>query len=244
MTGPERRILVTGPYLYMADGVLAGDGDCVLGTDDRDLVKDGVSDGLLDVFHLVNGLLVGEAVQEKIKIGSRAELVVVVLSELSLRDLEVGGDRQKTVDNRGTSRNDIAPVHFDERRFREDVEVVLKLGEARDGGRRLVRPTLFVGESHDVLGLFLIGLCRQASGTGRDELCVLGEKGSDIDVRIVEDGILSILSVELPQASFIPAVGRYDVSHWLLRVLGNVSDELPMRSGQLRETRSGHDCGR
>ncbi len=142
-------------YLYMAHRVLACNGNSILGANDSHFTEDGVSNRLLNGLDLLNGLLMRKAVKEKINIGGRAELFVVVLAKLSLIDIELLRDRQESVDNGRTGSDNVVPVQLGKRRLGEDCKVFLKLADAVDGGGRPIGTTLLVWECHDVLGLFL-----------------------------------------------------------------------------------------
>jgi hypothetical protein len=55
-------------YLDMANRILARDCDGILGPDDSDLGEKCIFDGPLDLLDLLNGLVMGEAVQEQINV--------------------------------------------------------------------------------------------------------------------------------------------------------------------------------
>ena len=61
-------------YLNMSNRILAGDGECILGTNDCDLGEKSILDSALNLLDLFDGLVVSQPVQEKINIGSWAEL--------------------------------------------------------------------------------------------------------------------------------------------------------------------------
>lgn len=81
----------------MANRVLACNGKGILGSHDSDLVEERISNGLLDLLDLLNGLVMGEPVEKEIDIRSRAELLMVVLAQPALGRIEFLGDGQKTV---------------------------------------------------------------------------------------------------------------------------------------------------
>lgn len=83
----------------MAHGILASDGDCILGTHNGDLGENGITDSALNLLDFLNGFIVCKAVEEEIHVGRRAELLMVVLAELALVHIESFGDGQQTVDD-------------------------------------------------------------------------------------------------------------------------------------------------
>lgn len=105
----------------------------------------------------------------------------------------------------------------------------------------MVRATLVFGERHDVLGFFQVGLSLQVSSASGDEVGVLSEEREDIQVGIVQDGILAVLGIDGAQIGLELAVGLHDLDHGFLRVLRDVSSQLLVRSRQLRKVGHGGD---
>lgn len=85
------------------------------------------SDLCLDLFDLFYSLALVEPIQEEVDIGSRAELLVVVLTERSLGGLVLIRDWEETVDDRRASSHDVGPVDVGQGSLGEDREVVAKL---------------------------------------------------------------------------------------------------------------------
>lgn len=73
---------------------------------------------------------------------------------------------------------------------------MLVLGEIGHSRRRAVRATFVVWESHDIPRLFFVGLGLEVSSTSSDEFGVLGEEREDIEVRVVQDRVLTVLGVD------------------------------------------------
>ena len=69
----------------MSHWVLAGNRDGVFGTDNGDFVEQSVSDSAFNLLDLLNGLGVRKTVQEKVDVGGRTKLLMIVLTELPLR---------------------------------------------------------------------------------------------------------------------------------------------------------------
>ena len=224
----------------MTHGILAGDGDCVLGANDSDLVQQSLSDSALDLLNLVDSLIMSKAVQEEIDIRSGTELLVVVLAELPLGGVELGGDRQQAIDNRRSGGNHIVPVHVNHGRLGEDVEVLLELGQAANGGGRSIGSALIVGQSHDVSGLLLFRLGSQISSTGLDILGILVEKGEHIEVRILKDRVLAILSVDSTELRLEASVGLQNLLYRLIRIVMDMLGELLMGGRELWKIWHGH----
>lgn len=85
------------------------DGHSMFGPDDGGLGEESIADAGLDVLDLLNGLLLGEPVQEQINIGSRAELLVVELAETTLGPVELFRDREQGVDDGRPCCNHVVP---------------------------------------------------------------------------------------------------------------------------------------
>lgn len=75
-------------YLYMSNGVLAGNCDGILGPHHRNLVEERIPDGFLDLLDLFDGLFVVKPVKEEVNIRCRAELLMVVLAQLTFSSVE------------------------------------------------------------------------------------------------------------------------------------------------------------
>jgi hypothetical protein len=72
----------------------------MLGPDDGDLGEESVADPTFDLFDLLDGLLLGETVQEQIDVGSRAELLMVELAEATLGTVVLLRNGKQGVDHR------------------------------------------------------------------------------------------------------------------------------------------------
>lgn len=83
----------------MPDRILTGNSDGILGSHHRDLIEQGIFDGSLDLFDLLDGLIVVESVEKEVDIRSRAEFLVVIFAKLALGGVELFGDGEKAVDN-------------------------------------------------------------------------------------------------------------------------------------------------
>jgi len=81
----------------------------MLGPDDGGLGEESIADAGLDVLDLLNGLFLGEPVQEQIDIGSRTELLVVEFAEATLGPVELFRHRKQSVDNRRSCRHHVIP---------------------------------------------------------------------------------------------------------------------------------------
>lgn len=55
---------------------------------------------------------------------------------------------------------------------------------------------LVVWKSHDVLGLLLFGLSLEVPGSGGDDFSGIGKERQDVEMRIIEDRVLAILSID------------------------------------------------
>lgn len=82
-----------------------------------------------------------------------------------------------------------------------------------------MRATFVVWESHDIPRLVFVGLGLEVSSTSSDEFGVLGEEREDIEVRVVQDRVLTVLGVDGTQSGLIAAVGVYDFNHRFVGVL-------------------------
>ena len=227
-------------YLNVTDWILTGNGDGILGAHHRDLAQEGIANGSFDLLDLFHGLVVVQAIQEQVDVGRGAELLVVVLAKLALGGVELLGDRQEAVDDGGARGHDIVPVHVHHGGFRKDIEVLLELGQAPDGGRGAVGTPLVIGEGHDVPGLLQLRLGSQVSGASRDVLSVFIEMRQQVEVRVVEDGVLAILSVDSPELVLISPIGFQDVGHGLVGMVRDVFGQLLVRDGKLGEVRHSH----
>lgn len=81
----------------------------MLGPDDGGLSEKSVANASFNVSELLDGLLFGEAVQEQIDIGSRAEFLVVKLAKSALGAIILFWDGKQTVDDSRPRCDDIAP---------------------------------------------------------------------------------------------------------------------------------------
>lgn len=103
-----------------------------------------------------------------------------------------------------------------------------------------MRATFLIREGHDVLGLFLLRLSLKISGSSSDELCIFCKERNHVEVRVVKNGILTILGIDGSQLGFILAVWLKYLSDWCIFVIGDVLGQLRVRSGKLGKI--GHDC--
>jgi hypothetical protein len=71
----------------------------MLGPDNGGLGKKSVANPSFNVLDLLNGLLFGEAIQEQVDIGSRAELLMVELAKAAFGTVVLLRDGQEAVDN-------------------------------------------------------------------------------------------------------------------------------------------------
>jgi hypothetical protein len=101
----------------MPNWILTGNGNGVFCADDGNFVQKGISDGSFDLLDLLNGLVMIEAIEEEVDIGSGTKLLVVVLPQLSLGGVELVWNRQEAVDDRGAGSHNVAPVKVDKRRL-------------------------------------------------------------------------------------------------------------------------------
>ena len=125
-----------------------------------------------------------------------AHHLVIVLAQFALCGVELLRYGEQSVDHRRTSSDNIAPVHVNHGRFREEIEVLAKFVNVGDSSGRAVRTTLVIRKSHDVLRLLFLGFSGEVSGTSSDVLGDLGEKRNNIQVRIIEHWVLSILGID------------------------------------------------
>jgi hypothetical protein len=159
----------------MAGWILGSNGDGVFGSNNGDLGENGITNSTLNRLDLLDSFLVGETIEEQIDIRSRAELLMVVFSQLALGGVIFLGDGEKAVDDRGTSSHDIFPVHIGKRRLGEDVEVALEFLRGLDNGWGTMSSTVDIFERHDVAVFLLLSFCLEVSGTSGNKLGILGE---------------------------------------------------------------------
>lgn len=81
----------------------------MLSPDDGGLGEESIADAGLNVLDLLNGLLLGESVQEQIDIGSRTELLVIEFAKTTLGPVELFRHRKQSVDNRRSRGNHVVP---------------------------------------------------------------------------------------------------------------------------------------
>src|SRR3569833_1837367 len=157
----------------MARRILRSNRDSVLSANNRDLGQNSIPDGTFNLYNLLVRFLVCQTVQEQINIRRWTELLVVVLAQLALGRVELGRDRQKTVDDRGPRGNHIIPVHVGKGRLGKDAEVALELLDRLHDRRGSVGEALVRGERHDVAAALRLGLDLEVAGPGSNELGVV-----------------------------------------------------------------------
>lgn len=166
---------------------------------------------------------------------------MIVLAQSPLRDIIFLRNGEETVDGTRPGGNHIVPIKIDQRRFRENVEVVLELLERLNNSGRPVWSPLVIGEGHYVplsLGLRLKG---RASGSNPDVMGVSCEKGEDIQILLLEYLIIRILGICLTQPRLILSVGLEQFDHRRVWVFGDVSRQLLMGNRQSRKVKVRHD---
>ena len=100
---------------------------------------------------------------------------------------------------------------------------------------------LVLGKGHDVLVLLLLGLGGEISSTGGDALSVLREERKDVDIRVVQARVLTVLGKNGTKLRLVLAVGGHDLDHWFFRMVGDVIDQLRVGSWGLIELDSHGD---
>lgn len=207
----------------------------MFGSDSGSLTKQRIPDCTFNLLDLVNRLLLGKAIQEQIDIRSRSELFMVELAHQPLGTAVLLGNRQDAVDNGGASGNNIVPVQLDKRRLGEDVEVFAELLMGLDNSGRLVCAAHVFGKRHDVARLLLIGFGLKVSGSHLDVGGVVCEERQDIDVGVLEQLRVRLLSVCLTKTSLIFTVRLEKLNHGGRWVVGDVLDQVTVRDRQPRE---------
>lgn len=104
-----------------------------------------------------------------------------------------------------------------------------------------MRAALVVRKSHDVLGLFFLGLGLEVSGASGDEFGVFSEERDHIEIRVIEDRVLAILGIDGSQVCFILAIWLQYLDNRLVFVVKDVLGQLRVRRRELWEI--SHDCG-
>lgn len=211
------------------------DSNSMLGPDSGSLAKQRIPHRALNLLDLLDGLLLGKAVQEQIDIRSRGELLMVELTHQPLGAAVLLGNRQDAVDDRGTSSNDIVPVQLDKRRLGKDVEVLPEVLVRLDNGRGLVWTAHVLGKGHNVSGPLLFRLGLEVAGPDLDVGGVVREEREDVDVGVLEQLRVRLLSIGLTKTSLIFTIRLEELDHGGLRVVGDVLDQVTVRDWQLGE---------
>lgn len=117
------------------------------------------------------------------------------------------------------------PVELDEGRLGEDIEVALELLDRLDDGGRAVGPAHLGGQRHDVLCLLFLRFALELARPDLDAGDVVGEERQDIDMGVLEQLVASILGKGLAEMGLVLAIGRQQLDHGGLGVLGDVLDQ-------------------
>lgn len=205
----------------------------MLGPDRRSLAKQRIPHLALNLLDLLNRLLLGKTIQEQIDIRSRRELLMIELAHQPLGAAVLLGNRQDAVDNGGAGRNDIVPVQLDKRRLGEDVEVSLELLVGLNDSGRLVWTTHVFGKGHDVSRPLLFGLRLNVAGPDLDVGGVVCEERQDVDVGVLEQLGVRLLSVGLTKTSLIFTVRLEEFDHGGLWVVGDMLDQVTVGDWRL-----------
>lgn len=221
--------------LDVSGGILAANSHSMLGPNRGSLAKQRIPDLALNLLYLLDRLLLRQAIQEQIDIGSRSKLFMVKLAHQPFGAAVLFGNRQDAVDNRGAGRNDVVPVQLDQRRLGKDVEVPLEVLVRLDNGGGLVWTAHVFGQGHDVACSLLLRLGLDVAGPDLDVGGVVCEERQDVDVGVLEQLRVRLLSVDLTKTGLIVTVGLEEVDHGGLWVVGDVLDQVAMRDGQLGE---------
>ena len=212
----------------------------MLGPNSGSLSEKSIPDLCLDLLDLLDGLFFGEAIQEKINIGSRRELLVIELSEAAFGSAVLLGDREQAVHDRRARGNHVAPVELNERRLGEDIEVTLELLQRLNNGRRSGWATHVVGQWHDVAGLLFLALAAGVSCSDGNGRSVLVEKGEHVDMRVLERLGIGLLSKHSTEMGLVLAVWLNEFRQGSIWMLRHVLDEVCMAGWQLRERSGSH----
>lgn len=214
----------------MSSWILRGNGNRILGSDGRDLVKNAVLDSPLDLFDLLESLFLVEAVQEEINVARGCKVLVVVFAQASLTSRPLLRNGQESGGNRTSSRDDIVPIEICKRRLGEQVEILLEVFERRDDGRGAARLAFSVLQRHEIRGLLLIGLGLE--GSSSDLEISVGKQGNKVGVAIFDSFVVGLLSVNLSEFGFVRFVRLEESGDGGIRVPGQVRNEVLDRCWQ------------
>lgn len=163
-------------------GVLRDYSDGVLGPNRRHLSEDRVSDTPFNLLDLLNRLVLGQTVKEKVHIRRGGKLFMVELAHATLRvAVFIWHRKERSCD--GTARgNDIVPVQVGQGALREDIEIRLKVLDVADNRWHTGGLAVFVLQRHKVFGPRRFRLRSQITSADSDVSRAIGvEEGNDID---------------------------------------------------------------
>lgn len=104
-----------------------------------------------------------------------------------------------------------------------------------NNGWRLVWTAHFFGKRHDVPSRLLFRLGLKVAGPDLDVRGVVREERHDVDVGVLEQLRVRLLSIDLAKTSLIFTVRLEELNHGGFRVVGDVLDQVTVRDWQLGE---------